>query len=260
MQRAFIITFLIFSLCGCQSSNTPEPVAFDLTVAPAAEQIFTGAHYPVSIVVFPVTLIADAVASTVSATPSNPVVISAACPGADVEIANRQVAAGETAEITVTPTGEVIGNVAKEGYGLSYYVLTVTITGMRNGLTSTATKELRVYLNHAWDGTMPWASDQVRDYFENWLASEMPQLGITAQTQWEYSTAPQIGPQVFYSIMLYMNDEWEMAIYYNMAFQKVALRRRFKDAAYSYAYQVTDYTDPLQQPAAIDLPADLYRQ
>jgi hypothetical protein len=112
----------------------------------------------------------------------------------------------------------------------------VTITGTRNGASQSVTRSLPVF---------PMAGERAADarpHFERWLAwliAEHPELGITADTEWE---------PVFVSTLLvvshysYWSEDWELTIsWHNMIpphdWSEAFLRRRGEETAPSLAWR-----------------------
>jgi hypothetical protein len=200
---------------------TPSPAAdFTLDVLPPEEpaairQAIPGSKYCFLVVV------KDAGAKAASVT-----IDASATKAKVVEIRPTQLTPGTAGEVWVVAdpaTTETSGS--------------VTITAARDGVTKTATRSLPVF---------PMVDERAKDarpYFDRWvtwLATEHPELGITADTTWD---------PVFVSTLLvvshysYWSQEWEMTVaWHNMIppddWTEVHLRKRGVDTAPSLAFRI----------------------
>jgi len=176
-----------------------------------------------------------------------PVTIEASTTKATViDISPAELAPGVVGEVCVTadPTSaETTG--------------AVTITASRGAVAKTAERSLPVF---------PMNDERATDaqpYFERWvawLAAEHPELGITADLDWE---------PVFVSTLLivshysYWSTDWEMTVAWHVMvapydWTEVHLRRRGVDMAPSMAFRiesVSGETDPIE----VDPPAEVVR-
>ena len=133
----------------------------------------------------------------------------------------------------------------------------VTITAVRGSISKTETRSLPVF-------PMPdERGGDAQPYFERWvawLAAEHPELGITADTEWD--------PQ-FVSILLvvshyaWFSDDWEMTIaWHNMIapydWTEVHLRKRGVDVRPSLAFRI-DSVAGATEPHAITPPEVVVR-
>jgi hypothetical protein len=254
MRGYGIVLVFACCLCACQPTlNKPGPAPFDLTVVPDGYLATVGKDC--------IMMLVSAADKAASAIGSGPVTISATCPGADVVVYHPRVKAGEVAEISVIPTGEVVGELEPAGaFTPPSYHITVTVTGQRAGLTSSVTRVYDVYDGMDWNGSLNETAQEMRDFFVSWLIAHQPELGITAATRWTYYPITCIGPQRHTYQYLFFSDQWEMAIDYFFVATPydpltVALRRRFTSDTYSDAFQIPSWTsDPRAEPAACDPP------
>lgn len=254
MRGYGIVLVFACCLCACQPTlNKPGPVPFDLTVVPGDHLSTVGKDC--------IMMLVSAADKAASAIGSGPVTISATCPGADVAVYQPRIGAGEVAEISIIPTGEVVGELEQGGtFTPPFYYITVTITGERAGLTSTLTRVYNIFYGVDWNGSVDQDAREMRDFFVSWLAANRPELGITAATRWAYYPIPCIGPQRHIYQYLFFSDQWEMAIDYLWIpapydSVTVSLRRRFTSETYNYAFHVSPWTaDPRAEPAACDPP------
>ncbi|HEX5149322.1 MAG TPA: hypothetical protein VFW02_09595 [Candidatus Limnocylindrales bacterium] len=227
---------------GGSPSPTPTPTTADFTidVRPSEEPSAIRMAIPGSRYCFLV-LVDDPSGSTI------PVTIEASTMKATVlDISPAELAPGVVGEVCVAadPTSvETTG--------------AVTITASRGGVQKTVERSLPVF---------PMADERATDaqpYFERWaawLAAEHPELGITADTDWE---------PVFVSTLLvvshysYWSTDWEMTVAWHVMiapddWTEVHLRRRGVDMAPSMAFRiesVSGETDPIE----VDPPTEVVR-
>ncbi len=133
----------------------------------------------------------------------------------------------------------------------------VTITAVRGGVSRTVTRTLPVF---------PMKDERAADAKPHaarwlaWLAAEHPELGITADTEWE---------PVFVSTLLvvshysYWSKDWEMTVaWHNMIapydWTDVFLRHRGTDLLPTLAFRI-DSVSGGAAPRQVELPTDLIR-
>jgi hypothetical protein len=186
------------------------------------------------------------VVTDTSPTPS-PVTITATATGAQVlAIEPAELLPGVVGEVWVVPDPSTVETRAS-----------VTITAVRGSISKTETRSLPVF------PMLDERGGDAQPYFERWvawLAAEHPELGITADTEWD--------PQ-FVSILLvvshyaWFSDDWEMTIaWHNMIppydWTEAHLRRRGVDVRPSLAFRI-DSVAGVTEPHAITPPEVVVR-
>ncbi|HEX5630565.1 MAG TPA: hypothetical protein VFY15_02825 [Acidimicrobiia bacterium] len=174
---------LVAPACG---DGGGAPVPFTLTVTPEFVQgAVTGQPTGVLVTI-----------ENESAT-TEPVTISAIVAGASVTVSPAEITAGEVAEVwfTVDP-GTSDGT-----------PMVLAVTGTRGDETETATRSFSAF---------DWADDrgeyagELFDLFRSWLGANHPDLGITADTEFEGSfVAPGL---LVVSHYLYLSPDWEVGL------------------------------------------------
>ena len=154
---------------------------------------------------------------------------------------------GEYAEVYVAP------DVENEGK-----IVNVTITASRDGYEKSKTVSFEVVPGE--DDRGPKATE-VREKFIPWLAENMPELGITADTVWEGST---VSPQwLVVSHYLFISEEWEMHVSWHIMipphdWARIDLRKRYDENKPSYAFEISSIAAN-NEPIAIEVPEDAWR-
>ncbi len=176
-----------------------------------------------------------------------PVTISATAPGAEVIIYHEDIFEGAVAEVVVIPSEASIGKTVK-----------VTITGSRGN--STARKVLSFEVAEGEDDRQEYA-EELLGKFAAWLAANHPELGITADTDWDGTMVSPIWLVV--SHYLFFSEEWEAHIEWHVMippydWAKIDLRHRFDELAPSYAFEISS-VNATSQPAPIEVPETVWR-
>ena len=219
---------------------TPSTADFTIDVRPSEEPAAIRMAIPGSRYCFLVR-VDDATDST------EPVTIDATATKAEVvDISPAELIPGVVGEVCVVAdptTAEITGS--------------VTITGSRGGVTKTVDRSLPVF---PLDGDRAADAQPYFDRWVAWLAAEHPELGITADLDWE---------PVFVSTLLivshysYWSTDWEMTVAWHVMiapddWTEVHLRRRGVDMAPSLAFRIESFsgeTDPIE----VDPPAEVVR-
>lgn len=122
--------------------------------------------------------------------------VTATAPGATVTVQPSSIAGDEVAEVTVTP-----------GAASSEADLVITITVAVDGATETVTRTVTV---------VPWEDDrreqatEILGLFTSWLAANRPELGITAETEFDGTfVAPNL---LVVSHYAFFDDQWEVGV------------------------------------------------
>jgi hypothetical protein len=129
----------------------------------------------------------------------------------------------------------------------------VTISIERGGVTSRTDRSI-VVMPMSGEGRAEEAQPYLA-FWLDWLATEHPELGITAATTWE---ALYVSPLLIVSKMAYFSDDWEMTLLWHVMvapsdFSEIHLRRRGDDMRPSLAFKVDSFADRTP-PYAIDPP------
>jgi hypothetical protein len=174
----------------------------------------------------------------------DPVQITATAPNdmASTAVYPESVAAGQIAEVIVTPTAASTNE-----------TITVTITGERQGITQTETVTIEVIPG---EDDLGETASQMRDLFIPWLAANHPELGITAETEW---TGTIVNPRILVVMhYIFISDEWEIYITWHVMippydWTKIYLRHRFTDQRPSSAYEISSIKAQ-EDPHPIEVP------
>jgi len=226
--------FMTFSCSGPQDDNIP----FSIIVVP--EQL-NGHSIAGQQCVFLVTIIDEGQTSKI------PVDISANASGAEIIIYESDIVAGEVAEVVVIP--------AQSSSGKS---IEVTIIGYRGGLTDEKAVSFEVVEGEDDKGEY---AIELRDEFVSWLATNYPELGINANTEW---TGTMVSPQwLIVSHYLFFSEEWEMHVEWHIMippydWAKIDLRHRFNEQRPSYAFEISSL-DANSEPIPIEVPETIWR-
>jgi hypothetical protein len=195
--------------------------------------------------------------------PEAPPEVRMAIPGQQVSflvVVTNEDGGREPVTISATATGATVGPILPETLGpgvvgevwvvpdpaTTETTATVAISATRDGATATETRTIPVF---------PMIDERAADarpHFERraaWLASEHPELGITADTAWD----PQfVSTLLVVSHYAYFSDDWELTVaWHNMIppddWSEIHLRKRGVDVRPSIAYRqdsVADATEP----------------
>ncbi len=242
-----LVTMPILVACGTTLTTTPattSPKPFSIQVTPVhMEDTIAGQSC-----VFLVT-VADE--GSVTGEPKT-VNISAQAPNAKVTVGPQAIAPGSVAEVIVVP--EVVLDPDEESR-----TLTITVNGERDGLKKTETVTIRVV-----DGEdlMAETAANMRDKFIPWLAENYPELGITNETEWTGTIVlPNIVVVAYY---LFFSEEWEMGVRWHVTIPphdwvRIYLRHRTTETLPSYAFEISSWSTPGEEPQAIEPPESVFR-
>lgn len=223
-------------------SASPSPAVADFTieVTPPEEPPEVRAAIPGQHVCFLV------VVKDESSSPT-PVAIAATAEGAEVgTIEPVELTPGVVGEVWVVPASATTETTAS-----------VTITATRGSASVSATRSIPIF---------PMADERGADaqpHFERWiawLASAHPELGITADTEWD----PEfVSTLLVVSHYAYFSDEWEMTIAWHVMiapddWSEVHLRKRGVDVRPSLAFKVDSVTNATE-PYAVEPPEVVVR-
>lgn len=176
-----------------------------------------------------------------------PVTISAAAPGAEVVIYHEDISEGEVAEVVVIPALASVGQ-----------IIEVTVTGTRGSVTDEKVFSFEVAEGE--DDRQEYA-EELLDKFVSWLATNHPELGITADTAWNGTTVSPIWLVV--SHYLFFSEEWELHLEWHVMippydWAKIDLRHRFDELEPSYAFEISS-VNATSEPVAIEVPETVWR-
>lgn len=212
--------------------ETPE----DINGEPFFKYSIAGQHF-----VFLVTITDEGQESEV------PVHISATATGAEVVIYYEDIFEGEVAEVVVIPAPASIGQ-----------IIEVTITGTRGSASDEKIASFEVAEGE--DDRQEYATELL-DEFVSWLATNHPELGITADTTWNGTMVSPVWLVV--SHYLFFSEEWELHIEWHIMvppydWAKIDLRRRFDELAPSYAFEISS-VDAASEPVPMEVPETVWR-
>ena len=153
----------------------------------------------------------------------------------------------DVAEVVVVPDGSSVGG-----------TVDVTITGTRGDVTEKA--EVSFDVVEGVDDRFERA-EELRDMFIPWLAANHPELGITADTEWQ---GTMVSPQwLVVSHYLFFSDEWEMHVEWHIMiapddWARIDLRRRFVEVAPSEAFEISSVSGGTE-PHEYEVPGTIWR-
>ena len=182
----------------------------------------------------------------------NAVNISATAPGSTVTVNPQAITAEQVAEVMVVPDEASTGS-----------TLTVTINGERDGLrqTETVTVDVLEGLGEVEDELAGTAAE-MRDKFIPWLAENHPELNITNETGWMPSIVlPHIMVVMYH---LFFSEDWEMGVQWHVTipphnWTRIYLRDRTTEVSPSYAFEISSWSTPREEPHAIEPPESVWR-
>lgn len=247
-----LVAALSLALAGCGSGANPSPTggpslppsptpgasSFNLTVVPTA---FTGLIQHGAKVVLLV---------AVDGSPSDgPVAIAASVAGGTVSVEPGQLTPGSVAEVVVTglTCPSACDQVKAE----------VKIVATRGATTRTASRDLTLTAEP--NQLEAEARLHLAPYVA-WLASNRPELGITAETTWQSVAAPWV---LIVDHHLFFSTEWELDISWHVMiapddWSRIALRHRGTELAPSLAFQI-DSVSGATAPHEIQPPEAVWR-
>ena len=128
--------------------------------------------------------------------------------------------------------------------GTEETVATLELTVRHGGADPVDGVEQRSILVYPQTDSRAEIAQQYFDFWVGWLASEHPELGITASTEWE---ATYVSALLIVSKYAYWSDEWEMVVtWHEMVppndFTEVYLRRRDSELAYSLSFRQESFS------------------
>lgn len=177
-----------------------------------------------------------------------PVRISAKAPGAEVVIYQEDIFEGEVAEVVVIPAQASIGKTIK-----------VTITGNRG---SSSDKKVVSFEVAEGEDDRQEDAGVLLDRFVSWLATNHPELGITADTAWNGTTVSPVSWLVV-SHYLFFSEEWELHIEWHIMippydWARIDLRHRFDKLEPSYAFEISS-VNATSEPIPMEVPETVWR-
>jgi len=137
----------------------------------------------------------------------------------------------------------------------------LTITGRRGTEThsATATAVITQPIESPDDRLVTGAA--MRDAFIPWLASDHPELGINADTEW---TAVPLRPHILeVSYYLFLSDEWELAVWWHVMippydWARMYLRHRDTESAPSFGAEISSVSAH-DEPHTMTPPEEIWR-
>lgn len=204
----------------------------------------------------------------------------------DITVAPGEIRAGETAEVTVVLGDAVVEDLPEDGDGMLGQTRPrpADDTGSREPVDDSnlvpegpagvevpiritltrgdATETTEVAINASRGGdTLLDAATPLRDRFVAWLATEHPDLGITADTEW---TPTIVQPHILVvSHYLFFSEQWEMGLMWHIMiaphdWSRIYLRPR-GEMAPTHAFEIPSVSDPASEIRAIEVPAAVDR-
>jgi hypothetical protein len=216
-----------------------SPVPFSVDVVPAEQATASRTAIPDERVVFLV-LVRDGPGGR-----GDPLELSAAAVGAEVDWDPGNVRPGDVAEVTVVPfTPEA--------------VVEVTIRVRRQGIENVEQRTVPVLPGEDELGDDAVA---VRERFVEWLATERPELEIDGATSWEGTIAQAATRGT--SHYLFFSDGWEMGLAWPTSqppndWARMYLRHRWDEIAPSLAFEIASL-DGETEPTALRPPVEVTR-
>lgn len=177
-----------------------------------------------------------------------PVTLTAtAIEGATVTVTPQSILPGEVAEVSVTPGPANVGE-----------TLELVVQGTWDG--TTVEKRASFVVTEGEDGRVERATE-LRDRFVAWLATEHPELGIRASTEWQATIVSPIWLIVEH--YLFFSENWEMHVSWHVMippydWARVDLRRRFTETAPSLAFEISSVSAG-DDPHEIVPPEEVWR-
>jgi hypothetical protein len=176
-----------------------------------------------------------------------PVTISGEAPGAEVVIYQQDIVEGQVAEVVVIPEQASIGK-----------TIEVTITGNRGSVSDE--KGVSFEVAEGEDDRQEYA-EELLDRFVSWLATNHPELGITADTAWNGTMVSPVWLVV--SHYLFFSEEWEVHIAWHIMvppddWAMIDLRHRFDELEPSYAFKIAS-VNAASEPVPIEPPETVWR-
>jgi hypothetical protein len=209
------------------------PVPFAIKVAPSRYQVAIPKQRIVALVRI----------RNVSPT-SAPVTLTAQATNARVRLRTTSASADQVVEVRIVPRAP--GSVH------------VTITGTRQGLTKHRSIDIEVWEGQ--DGVRAYAT-QLRDRFVAWLATEHPEFGLGASTEWHPTIVWPYLLEV--SHYLFFTRGWELGLSWHIMippydWTTIYLRSRDRLRP-SRAFQIDSVSDPQATPYEIPPPPEVMR-
>jgi hypothetical protein len=174
--------------------------------------------------------------------------IAATAPNATVSVEPQPLPPGVVGEVTVVPQAVQTADEVP---------LEVTISASRGGITREERRTLTMVAGE--DSLATEAKAQLAPFIA-WLATERPDLGITAQTSWEGSVGSWV---LIVSHYQYLSDDWELGLSWHVMvppddWARIYLRHRWTEAKPSLAFEISSVAGATQ-PHAIDPPEAVWR-
>jgi hypothetical protein len=229
---------MVCLIAGC--GGREEPVPFSLQVIPERMED----TIPDQRCVFLVTIEDNNGGSTIK--------ISATAPGSTVTVNPKAITTEQVVEVMVVPDKASTGS-----------TLTVTINGERYGLKQTemVTVDVLEGLGEV-EGELASLAAEMRDKFIPWLATNYHELGITSETEWTPSIVrPHIMVVMYH---LFFSEDWEMGVQWHVTipphnWTRIYLRDRTTETSPFYAFEISSWSTPGEEPHAIEPPESVWR-
>jgi hypothetical protein len=164
-----------------------------------------------------------------------------------VVIYQEDIFEGQVAEVVVIPSQTSIGRTIK-----------VTITGNRG--SASVKKSVSFAVVEGEDDRQEYA-EMLLDRFVSWLATNHPELGVTADTAWNGTMVSPVWLVV--SHYLFFSEEWEAHVEWHIMippddWATIDLRHRFDELEPSYAFKIAS-VNATNEPIPIEPPETVWR-
>lgn len=241
MRRTLALMSVLLLLASCAgereeppTTNAPDGDGFELAVSPRE-------FFPV----IPGQLFVVLVSPTGG---EAPVAVEASATGAaTVEPEVLSVGPGEVDEFTLIADADDVGS-----------TVTLDLTAERDAAQVMRTLKVEVV---EWDDTIQPLAIELRERFVSYLETQMPELGISGDTEWTPTiTKPQILVVMHY---LFFSEDWEMGIMWHVtvpenAWSRMYLRPRDQMQP-TQGLEIPSYLDPESTPVPWEPPAEIDR-
>ncbi|MBR0576977.1 hypothetical protein KCG48_11685 [Proteiniclasticum sp. BAD-10] len=236
-RRRWVAAFMVLSLLlalGCTGKS--GDAAFTLQVVPEELKGFAIAGQRIH---YLVTLGEENTA--------DPVQITASTAGAQVEVFQGKITAGQVAEVVVVPNKESVGK-----------SISVEIQGTRGAVTEKKTLTFEVIEGE--DDRKAYAEELLK-MFLPYLREKQPELKIKEDTVW---TGTMVSPQwLVVSHYLFFSEEWELHLEWHVMiapddWARIDLRHRFDEAVPSKAFEISSVSQKVA-PAPMAIPEEVWR-
>ena len=158
--------------------------------------------------------------------------------------------AGQVAEVILMPAGVPVDT-----------TVTLTIEGRRGDETHSATSTAVITQPIQSPDDRLVTGTAMRDLFIPWLASEHPELGINADTEW---MAVPLRPHILeVSYYLFLSDDWELAVWWHVMippynWARMYLRHRDTESVPSFGAEISSVSGR-DDPHIMTPPEEVWR-